>query len=454
MNEKILIVDDEQSTLDEISTILESEGYRVLTASHWKNAESVFKAEHPALVLLDIKMPEVDGIELLSRFKDTHPDSGIVMMSAFGTPSLGMEASRLGALDFIEKPFDLERLLITVKNAIDLGSLKSQVDNYRRAEEEKYRIIARSPGILEILETVDRIAPTTSRVMIMGENGTGKELVAHRIFSRSTRNNRPFVKVNCAAIPGELIESELFGHEKGSFSGATGRRTGKFEQADRGTIFLDEVGDMSLSAQAKVLRILQEGELQRVGGAEILQVDVRVIAATNKEIHREIEKGNFREDLFFRLNVVPIIVPPLRERTEDISVMADSFMKQYCRENGIAQKEFADESLRLLEGYTWPGNVRELKNFIERTAILSKERIVKSEDLPPFDIGDRKVSESGSFMDYQTFREFKEASEKAFLEAKLRQTNNNIAATARKLKMQRSNLYLKLQKYNILKESG
>lgn len=372
---KLLIIDDERSIRNTMKDILEFEKYKVVLAENGREGLELALSQPFDLILSDIKMPEMDGMELLAQLKKNEIDVPVVMISGHGTIDLAVECIKKGAFDFVQKPVDLQRLLISVRNALDKSVLVNETKVLRKKVSGKYQMIGNSTAIQHVRDLIDKVAPTEARVMITGENGTGKEVVARLLFQQSNRSNAPFVEVNCAAIPSELIESELFGHEKGAFTSAIRQRIGKFEQADGGTIFLDEIGDMSLSAQTKVLRVLQENELTRVGSDKSIKVNVRVFAATNKNIKEEIEKGNFREDLYHRLNVIPIHVPPLRERKEDIPPLVEHFASLICSEQGIPVKTFEKEAIEKFKKYSWTGNIRELRNVVERLIILSGKTV-------------------------------------------------------------------------------
>lgn len=376
---KILVVDDEKSIRDALSDILTEEKYQVLTAEDGEDGWSKLEDEKIDLVLCDIKMPKMDGMELLSKASDEGLDIPFVMISAHGTIDTAVDATKKGAYDFIQKPPDLNRILLTVRNALDNSKLSTETKVLRKKVSKGFEIIGESSGINEVKETIEKVAPTEARVLINGENGTGKELVAKWLHEKSTRSKSQLVEVNCAAIPSELIESELFGHEKGSFTSAHKQRIGKFEQANGGTLFLDEIGDMSLSAQAKVLRALQDKKITRVGGDKSINVDVRVLAATNKNLKKEIEEGNFREDLYHRLSVMVITVPALRERKEDIKLLTDHFLLQVANEYGTSPKMIDEQAVDLLENYEWTGNIRELRNVVERLVIMSHDTITKED---------------------------------------------------------------------------
>jgi len=380
---KILVIDDERSIRNTLKDILGFEGYQVELAENGRNGIDMVQSNDFDIILCDIKMPEVDGLEVLEQIMKNKPESTVVMISGHGTIDTAVEAIKKGAFDFIEKPLDLNRLLITLRNASDKTALVKETQILKQKVSGKFEIIGESASIRKMLEMCDRVAPTEARVLITGANGTGKELVARRLHERSPRAENPFVEVNCAAIPSELIESELFGHEKGAFTSAIKQRKGKFEQADGGTLFLDEIGDMSLSAQAKVLRALQENIITKVGSDKPVEVNVRVIAATNKDLQEEIRNGNFREDLYHRLSVILIHVPSLDQRKEDIPLLSYYFIGQLCSEYGQPVKEITQEALDLLAARTWSGNIREFRNVIERLIILGGKTIT-AEDITSF----------------------------------------------------------------------
>jgi DNA-binding NtrC family response regulator len=456
MAASILVVDDEASIRRTLREILEYEDYHVEEAEDGAQALETLRANTFDLVILDVKMPEPDGMDVLETMADEMPDVPVLMISGHGTIETAVEATKLGAFDFIEKPPDLNRLLVTVRNALDRGELETENRRMRQTLTEQQSgdltpIVGESRAIEEIKSTIERVAPTEARVLIMGENGTGKELVAKWIHHESTRKDGPLVEVNCAAIPSELIESELFGHEKGAFTGATQQRIGKFELADGGTLFLDEVGDMSLSAQAKVLRALQENKIERVGGDRSIEVDVRVVAATNKDLMAEIEEGNFREDLYHRIGVILIDVPPLRERRDDIPVITNYFADRLARRNGLAPKTLTDDALQRLKRYDWRGNVRELNNVIERLIILSQGDTIDADDVERY-IG--PGADSGGpglalIHEYDDFSDARDQFEKIFIEQKLDEHDWNVSQTAKTIGIQRSHLYNKLNKYGI-----
>jgi two-component system, NtrC family, nitrogen regulation response regulator NtrX len=380
---KILVIDDERSIRNTLKDILEYEKYDVDLAEDGKKGLDMVKQTEYDIILCDIKMPGMDGIEVLEQLNLVAPDTPVVMISGHGNIDTAVESIKKGAYDFIEKPLDLNRLLITIRNAMDKSTLVSETKILKKKVSKKFEIIGESPAIMKVIGMADRVAPTEARVLITGSNGTGKELVARRIHDQSNRSSGEFVEVNCAAIPSELIESELFGHEKGSFTSAVKQRKGKFEQASGGTLFLDEIGDMSLSAQAKVLRALQENIISRVGGDKPIKVDVRVVAATNKNISVEIENGRFREDLYHRLSVILIHVPSLNERIEDIPLLASHFIKLICDEYGMPEKVITQDAITELQKMTWTGNIREFRNVIERLIILCDQKIT-AEDVKKF----------------------------------------------------------------------
>ena len=457
----ILIVDDEPSIRRTVREILEYEEYAVEEAEDGAAAIETIRSMSLDLVLLDIKMPEVDGMDVLKTVADEAPETPVVMISGHGTIEAAVEATKLGAFDFIEKPPDLNRLLVTVRNALDRGQLETQNRRMRQAISEQRTgsltpIIGESPAITDIKETIERVAPTEARVLITGENGTGKELVAKWMHHRSSRAGGPMVEVNCAAIPSELIESELFGHEKGAFTGATQQRIGKFEQAHEGTLFLDEIGDMSLSAQAKVLRVLQENRIQRVGGDRPIEVDVRVVAATNKDLLDEIEDGTFREDLYHRIGVILINVPPLRERRADVPRITKHIAEEVTTLNALPNREFTDDALDHLKRYDWRGNVRELRNVIERVLILADGDRVEKSDVERFVTpgAEANASSPEGLLQHGDWSEARDAFEKRYLEYKLNEHDWNVTQTAEAINIQRSHLYNKLNKFNIERDSA
>ena len=454
MSHRVLIVDDEAGIRQALKQVLEYENLDVRVASSGGEAISLFSEFRPHLVFLDVKMAGLDGLETLTRLHGIDGAAQIVMISGHGTIATAVEATQRGAFDFLEKPLDTDRLLLTVRNALAHAQLAGENARLRQVTESRYQMVGSSPALQRVRELIDKVGPTAARVLITGENGTGKELVARALHESSPRHEGAFVEVNCAAIPSELIESELFGHMKGSFTGAFGDRAGKFEQADGGTLFLDEVGDMSLPAQAKLLRVLQEGVVTRIGGSKAIQVDVRVLAATNKDLEAEIAEGRFREDLLYRLNVVPIEVPALRERLEDIPGLVAHFAEQLAASAGVQGRKFADDAVRRLQSRPWPGNIRELRNAVERALILASGKVVTAADIDrllPRDAGIVANPEAGKAG--HTFETFKQEAEKTFLMQQLREHDWNVSETARALRMPRSNLYKKIERYGLTRES-
>jgi len=465
MKPKVLVIDDESAIRDSLKMILEYEDYQFVGAAGGQDGLAAVQRERPDIVLLDIKMPGMDGLEVLKQLHALDETLPVVMISGHGTTSTAVEAVRSGAVDFLDKPLSSERVIVTLQNVLRQSELRTENRDLKIAMESKYEIVGQSPALRTVLESVTRAAPTNATVLLLGESGVGKELVARTIHRNSPRAGQRFVQVNCAAIPEELIESELFGHEKGSFTGATEKQVGKFEQADRGTIFLDEVGDMSQKTQAKVLRVLQEQEVERLGSARTIKVDVRVIAATNKNLEEAIERGEFREDLYFRLNVIPIVVPPLRERREDIPRLVQHFAKRTAEEHNLKPKRFDQAALDALQRYRWRGNIRELRNTVERLMIMTPADVIRVDDLP-VDLrnGDGQrtfVPEAAAAAPKAgeaqpasptTLREFKDAAERAYLVQKLRENAWNISKTAEIIDTPRSNLYKKLEQYGIKQE--
>jgi two-component system nitrogen regulation response regulator NtrX len=450
---RLLIVDDEKSVRDALRQLFEYEGHEVAMAVDGPEALTRFESFEPDVSFLDVKMPVLDGLEVLSRFRQVDGRAVVVMISGHGSIGTAVEATRQGAFDFLEKPLDTDRLLVTLRNALAVRGLSEEVGRLEDQIQTRHEIVGGSFAVRSLLERIERVAPTDARVLISGENGTGKELVARAIHRLSERADKAFIEVNCAAIPAELIESELFGHIKGSFTGAVSDRAGKFEQADGGTLFLDEIGDMSLAAQAKVLRALEQGVVTRVGGAKAIEVDVRVVAATNKDLEEEIEAGRFREDLFYRLNVVPIHVPPLRERREDIPMLVAHFSRLTAEGDRVAPRQFSDEALGRLTGMEWSGNVRELRNTVERLLILAQGDEIRPEDVDRLAAGRLEAGGVGAeLLSADTFSEFKERAERAYILHKLRSNEWNVSETARDIDMPRSNLYKKIERYGLVRE--
>ena len=451
MAQKILVVDDDPGIRDALRMILEYEGYQVLTSPDGKTALADLDATRVDGVLLDIKMPGMDGFEILDRIVSREYAPPVLMISGHGDIATAIEATRRGAVDFLEKPPQRERILVSIKNALARNTLRAENERLRQKLEEESVLVGHSAPMARLREEVARAAPTAATVLIQGESGTGKELVGREIHRGSRVASGPFIQVNCAAIPEELIESELFGHEKGSFTGAVRRQTGKFVEADGGTIFLDEVGDMSARAQAKVLRVLEAGEVEPVGAARVRQVNVRVIAATNRDLTESIRAGRFREDLYFRLNVLPVRTPPLRERTEDIPELVEHFTRLYANRDNLKPRRFGPSALSILKVRSWAGNVRELKNLIERVLIMTDADPIEAKDLPPeARVSPTEISERG--LQLATLSQFKEYAEREFLVAKLRENGWNISRTAEVIRTPRSNLYKKIEHHKITRE--
>jgi two-component system nitrogen regulation response regulator NtrX len=443
MDTALLIVDDEEGIRETLSGIFEDEGYIVTAVASGEEALGVLREQSPDLVLLDVWLSGMDGIQILQEIKKTSPNLPVVMISGHGNIELAVKATRMGAYEFLEKPLSLERVLLVARRALEKRTLEMENKALKEDLIRRWRLIGNSNKIHQLREQIELAARSSSRVVILGESGSGKELVAHILHEKSPRFDKPFVEMNCAAIPQELIESELFGHEKGSFTGAFERKKGKFELADEGTLFLDEVGDMSLSTQSKVLRIIETQEFQRVGGNKNIKVDVRIIAATNKDLREEAKKGNFREDLLFRLNVIPIIVPPLRDRKEDIPELVEYFLDHFAVEYGQKPKKITPDGLSMLQAYDWPGNIRELKNVIERFVIMNPSNNITAKNIL---IGESTRSDYFSF---NTLREARDAFEKDFIARKLEENNWNISKTAEILDIERSNLHRKIKTYEI-----
>jgi len=445
---KILVIDDEKNIRRTLGLVLEGEGYEVASFGTAADGLACLESEGADLVILDIKLPGMSGMEALEKIRASGQESRdipVIMISGHASLSEAVDTVRRGATDFFEKPLDRDAILIRVANCLKQRKLAAQVRTLKAVVESGHEMLGHSTVMQELLARIRKVAPTSARVLITGESGTGKELIARALHEWSTRAEAPFVKVNCAAIPAELIESELFGYEKGAFTGAGGRKAGQFEIADAGTLFLDEIGDMTLSAQAKVLRVLQSGELTRVGGQKTVKVDVRVLAATNKNLEEAIARGAFREDLYFRLNVVPLHSPPLRERLDDVPLMLDAFIHRFCEDNGYPKKAVDREVVRRLTVYNWPGNVRELKNLAERLVIMSGETI-SVDDLPGSIAGLRPVPAAPSFDGARpTLRQFREAAERQFVAETLEETGWNISRAAEILDIERTNLHKKIR---------
>lgn len=467
---KILIIDDERAIRSTLKEILEYEDYQVLDTDNGPDGLAIIKKENIDLVLCDIKMSKMDGMEVLTEAMSIKPDLPFIMISGHGTVETAVEASKKGAFDFISKPPDLNRLLITVRNALERGTLVTETKVLKRKVSKTHDILGNSSAISRIKDTIERVAPTEARVLITGPNGSGKELVARWLHEKSSRANSPLIEVNCAAIPSELIESELFGHEKGSFTSAVKQRIGKFEQAHNGTLFLDEIGDMSLSAQAKVLRALQENKISRVGGEKEIEVNVRVVAATNKDLLKEIDEGNFRMDLYHRLSVILIHVPPLSERKDDIPMLAGHFCEEICSEYHIPVKKITPEAMLALQSLPWTGNIRELRNLVERLIILS-DRSITDKDVVAYANPESKVinpisplvnvaepvkeANSGqiNYDKFESFQEFKDYAEREYIKYKLEKNSWNVSKTADEIDIQRSHLYSKIEKYQLKRDA-
>lgn len=454
MKQKVLIVDDEISILQSLSGILLDEGYGISTASSGREALELAKKDPPDLILLDVWMPGADGLTVLEQIKKLSPQVPVIIISGHGTIETAVKATRMGAFDFLEKPLSIDRVLVSIQNALEFFRLAEENRILRKNANRPGRITGNSAAVLALREQIMRAAPTNATVLITGENGTGKELAARLIHMSSRRGNRPMIEVNCAAIPEELIESELFGHEKGAFTGAHERRKGKFDSANGGTLFLDEIGDMSLRTQAKILRIIQEQVFERVGGSHSVQVDVRIVAATNKELRQEIELGRFRQDLYYRLNVIPIFVPPLRERLEDIPLLVENFASEIAGESALGKKTIDPAIFPILQKYSWPGNIRELKNFIERLIIMTPGQVIAPDDLPSdFRQSQSRASGEPSYFQCPTLREARSYFERDYLLKKLEEHNWNISVTASHIGLERTHLHRKLKALGI-KENG
>jgi len=450
MKDTILVVDDEESICQSLKAILSDEGYQVLVAGSGEEAVKIVDEEMPQLVLLDIWLPGMDGLETLKAIKKINPQALVIIMSGHGTIETAVRATKLGAFDFIEKPLSLDKIIILVNNAISLIHLNEENTLLKQKVSHQYELTGESALITELKEIISIVAPTNAWILIMGENGTGKELVARSIHHLSLRSHKDIVEVNCAAIPEELIESELFGHEKGAFTGATEKKRGKFDLAHEGTIFLDEVADMSLKAQAKILRILQEKKFERVGGNKLIDLDVRVLAATNKDLEEEMKEGRFRQDLYYRLHVIPLVVPPLRERKEDIKPLAERFLLDFTIREGLEPKKLTDDALALLMKHDWPGNVRELKNIIERLIILTPSDEITAKDIPLLNIKEERDMASGTeSVLVDSLKDAKMDFERQFIIKKLEENEGNVSKTAEAIGLERSHLHKKLKSLKV-----
>ncbi|MFQ5604622.1 MAG: sigma-54-dependent transcriptional regulator [bacterium] len=444
----ILIVDDEKNIRRSVEMICSGEGYTVKTAPDGEEAIKMLDAGSIDLMLLDIVMPGTDGLQLLKKVHQKFPEVVVIMISGHATVQNAVTATKEGAFDFIEKPISKEKLLISIQNALENRSLQRENLLLRQQVQGKYAMIGQSPAMKAILQQISKVAPTNGRVLIFGESGTGKELIARAIHENSARKKGAFIKVNCAAIPDELIESEMFGSEKGAYTGAHQTREGKFSRADGGTLFLDEVGDMSLKVQAKVLRVLQEGEFEKVGGHKTQKVDVRVLSATNKDLEKEVKEGRFREDLLFRLNVVPIESPPLRARKEDLEILTDYFLENYSQENGVRKKTLTTAALKMMQNYNWPGNIRELKNVIERMMIMCSYDTIDVSDLPA-NIQSPSLQSSLKMTSGLSLKELKENVEREMILNTLNKNKWNVSQTAKDLDIDRTNLHKKIKHYGL-----
>ena len=452
--EKILVVDDEETIRKSLKMILEYEGYQFYEAADGEQAlNAIEETVGLDLVLLDVKLPGMSGLEVLDELDKKPYSPEVIMISGHGTVQTAVEATKLGAFDFLEKPLYRERVLISIRNALNQTKLLNECKDLRKKADKRYELIGNHPSMKQLWNEILKIAPTNATILIFGESGTGKELIARAIHNHSLRAKDPFIQVNCAAIPEELIESELFGHVKGAFTGATEKKLGKFELADGGTIFLDEVGDMSLKTQAKVLRVLEEGEVQKVGSSKIGKVDVRVIAATNKDLEKEIQENNFREDLYFRLNVVPLYSPALREKKEDIPLLIEYFSQLIAADNNFKQKKFSEDVVQAMMKYPWKGNIRQLKNVIERLIISTDGNTIDEKHLPEEIRGEMRIYLPDA-KGIKNLKEFRDLAEKEFILSNLRENSWNISQTARAIDTPRSNLYKKLEQYGIKIKAG
>lgn len=440
----VLVVDDEEGIRESLSDVLSDEGYQVITAESGERCLKILEDQTPDLIFLDVWMPGIDGLETLDRIMSKNTGLPVVMISGHANIETAVKATRTGAYDFIEKPLSLERIVLVAKRAIEKKTLEMENISLRETLSQKCRLIGESPAMNAVKDQLFMAAKSSSRVMITGESGVGKEIAARMLHERGSRASAPFVEINCAAIPQELIESELFGHEKGSFTGAIEQKKGKFEMADKGTLFMDEVADMSLATQAKLLRVLETQEFQRVGGNRTIKVDVRVIAATNKNLEELIKEDKFRSDLYYRLNVIPIHMPPLRERRDDIPLLAEYFLQQLAKEYGQPAKSISAEALEALKAYHWPGNIRELKNLIERMVIMTRSETIKADS-----INLNGPAKESDYASYKTLREARDHFERGYLMKKLEENNFNISRTAEAIDIERSNLHKKIKTHNI-----
>jgi len=444
---KILVVDDEGNIQSILKEVLSEEGYSVVTAGTGKGCMDAVNKEFFDAIILDVKLPDIDGISIIENIKKTSGESEIIVISGHATIEMAVEAIKRGAYDFIKKPLSLEKVRIVLSHAIEMHNFRKEKESWDREIEEKYRMVGESTPVQEVKGMIEKVAPLDSKVLITGESGVGKELVAYAIHRKSKRKDAPFVKVNCAAIPTELVESELFGYEKGAFTGAVGKKMGKFVSAKNGTILLDEIGDMDLATQAKVLRLIETGEVMPLGSNKSVEIDVRIIASTNMNIEEEVEKGNFREDLFFRLNIFPINVPPLRERRKDIPLLVEHFVKDVVTQSAIGYKKFSKGAMDVLSNYDFPGNIRELKNIVERVLILKEGNIIEAEDVKSLLIATGKKKEVSLLQ--QPYRDARRNFEKLYIEEKLKENDWNISKTAKELGIERPNLHRKMRELKI-----
>jgi two-component system nitrogen regulation response regulator NtrX len=457
MQREVWVVDDEKGILETLEDILKDEGYQVKTFLFGKKLLEEIENHKPDILLLDLWLKDIDGFEVLEKVKKKSPYTQIIVISGHGTIETAVKAIKMGAFDFIEKPLSYERIMVTLENACKVVNLEEKNKLLTESVFGKIKLTGKSQAISQVRELIKRVAPTDTTVLIYGESGVGKEVVARLIHFYSSRRDQPFVEVNCAAIPDTLIEAELFGYEKGAFTGATGSKKGKLEQAHKGTLFLDEIGDMSLPAQAKVLRVLQEKKFQRLGGTKVIEVDIRFISATNKDLQEEIKKGRFREDLFYRLNVFPIYIPPLRERKEDIPLLVEEFLEELAFKTGLGKKRLKEEVIEALMKYSWPGNVRELKNFIERLVIICPREEIGYKDLPldfrkNLEKVDFKENERAPWFEEQDYKKAKILFEKEFLKRKLKEFEGNISQTAKAIGIERAYLQKKIKELGLKKE--
>jgi two-component system, NtrC family, nitrogen regulation response regulator NtrX len=446
----VLIVDDEEGIRDSLKGIFEDERYEVQTAASGEEALSMLRGKRPDIIFLDVWLPEMDGLEALSKIGEMDKNIPVIIISGHGNIELAVKATHLGAYDFLEKPLSLDKVLLVARRAIEQKNLETENRALKANLSRKWKLIGSSDKMRDLVQQIDLAGQSASRVLILGESGTGKELVARLLHEKSPRSNGPFIEVNCAAIPQELIESELFGHEKGSFTGALERKIGKFELAHEGTLFLDEIGDMTLQTQAKVLRIIETQIFQRVGSGASIKVDVRIIAATNKDIAEEVRKGGFREDLFFRLNVIPLTAPPLRERKEDIPELVEYFMELFAEECGLKPKKLDAEAIRVFMSYNWPGNIRELRNAAERLMIMTTSPVINAADIAALSmLAPGHAIKQDDYFSYPTLKDARDAFEKDFICRKLKENDWNISRTADSMSVERSNLHKKIKSYGI-----